>query len=102
MKKQEQGEKVSIINFKRIAPFLCIGDDLYRREYTMPLLKCLSEEEADYVLRELHHGICCLHSGKHTLKARALRAGYYWPTMEHDCETFVKKCISCQEYGSDV
>ncbi|XP_017428868.1 uncharacterized protein LOC108336936 [Vigna angularis] len=101
MMRQEQGEKVSTADSKCIARFLCVGEDVYRRGYTTPLLKCLSTEEADYVLRELHNGICGFHSGKHTLRARILRTGYYWPTIDHDYETFVKKCISCQAHRND-
>ncbi|XP_047166601.1 uncharacterized protein K02A2.6-like [Vigna umbellata] len=102
MVKQEQGESITPTESKRIARFLCIGDDLYRRGHSTPLLKCISEDEADYVLRELHTGICEFHSGKRTLRARGLRAGYYWPTLDQDCETFVKKCISCQAHGHDI
>ncbi|XP_017416537.1 uncharacterized protein LOC108327331 [Vigna angularis] len=101
MMKQEQGENVSTTDSKRIAHFLCIGDDLYKRGYTTPLLKCLSAEEADYVLLELHNGICGLHSRKRTLRARILRAPYYWLTIDHHCETFVKKCISCQAHDNN-
>ncbi|XP_052726197.1 uncharacterized protein LOC128194674 [Vigna angularis] len=102
MEKQDQGESITVTDSKRIARFVCIGDDLYRRGHGTPLLKCISEEEADYVLRGLHTGICGFHSGKSTLRARILRAGYYWPTLDHDCETFVKKCISCQAHGHDI
>ncbi|XP_017419350.1 uncharacterized protein LOC108329586 [Vigna angularis] len=56
MTRQEQGESISLADSKRIARFLYIGDDLYRRNHSTPLLKCISEEEADYVLRELHTG----------------------------------------------
>ncbi|XP_017416614.2 uncharacterized protein LOC108327419 [Vigna angularis] len=90
MEKQDNGDSISVVDSKRIARFVCIGDDLYRRGYGTPLLKCISEEEANYVLRELHTGICGLHSGKRTMRARVLRAGYYWPTLDHDCETFIE------------
>lgn len=35
---------------------------LYHRGFYHSLLKCLSEEEGDYVSREMHRGIC----GNHT------------------------------------
>ncbi|XP_017405653.1 uncharacterized protein LOC108319132 [Vigna angularis] len=73
----------------------------FMRGNNTPLLKCISVDEVDYVLRELHTGICGFHSGKHTLRARVLRAGYYGPTIDQDCETFVKKCLSCQAHGHD-
>ncbi|XP_014496823.1 uncharacterized protein LOC106758406 [Vigna radiata var. radiata] len=99
---QEQGVRVSAIDSKRIAHFTFIGDDLYRCEYTTPLLKCVSSEEAKYVMQELHHGICGSHTGKRTLKAKILRAGFYWPTIEQDYKDFVQKCISCQYHGHDT
>ncbi|XP_017438127.1 uncharacterized protein LOC108344174 [Vigna angularis] len=71
MMKQDRGEKVTASDSKRIARFLYIGDDLYRRGHNTPLLKCISAEEADYVWRELHTGIYGFHSGKRTLRARA-------------------------------
>ncbi|XP_014523020.1 uncharacterized protein LOC106779433 [Vigna radiata var. radiata] len=86
---QEQGGRLSILDSKRIARYMLVGDDLYRRGYTTPLLKCLSEEEAKYVMQELHQGICGSHSGKRMMKAKALRARFYWPSMEQDCATFV-------------
>ncbi|XP_047183035.1 uncharacterized protein LOC124849186 [Vigna umbellata] len=99
MMKLERGEKITASDSKRIARFLYIGDDLYRHGHSTPLLKCIAADEADYVLRELHTGICDFHSGKRTLRARVLRAGYFWPTLDRDCETFVKKCLSCQAHG---
>ncbi|XP_014490625.1 uncharacterized protein LOC106753338 [Vigna radiata var. radiata] len=99
---QEQGARMSAADSKRIACFTFVGDDLYRRGYTMPLLKCLSGEEAKYVMQELHHGIYGSHSGKRTLRAKILRAGFYWPTIEQDCKEFVQKCISCQSHGHDT
>lgn len=37
--------------------FTMVGSELYRRGYTRPLLKCITNEEAQYVLKELHLGI---------------------------------------------
>ena len=33
-----------------------IGQDLYRRGYSTLLLKCLTKEQAQYVLQEIHDG----------------------------------------------
>nr|KYP72260.1 Gypsy retrotransposon integrase-like protein 1 [Cajanus cajan] len=56
--------------------------------------------EADYVMQEVHEGICGMHSGARTTVSKLLRAGYYWLTMNTDCSTFVKKCQSCQKYDN--
>ena len=34
------------------------------------------------------------------MTTRILRTGYFWPTMEADCHTFVKKCIPCQKHDN--
>ncbi|XP_014490482.1 uncharacterized protein LOC106753202 [Vigna radiata var. radiata] len=102
MVQQEQGGQVSITDSKRIARYMFVGDDLYRRGYTTPLLKCLFDEETKYVMQELHHGVCGSHLGKRMMKAKILRAGFYWPSMEQDCAAFVQKCISCQSHGHNL
>ncbi|XP_020203942.1 uncharacterized protein LOC109789410 [Cajanus cajan] len=55
---------------------------------------------ANYVLREVHEGICGSHTGGRTLAAKVLQAGYYWPTLKTDCMEFVKKCVQCQKHGN--
>jgi len=77
-----------------------IGDDLYKREYGQPLLKCVTVEQAQYIIKELHEGICGYHSGARTMATRVLRAGYFWPTIEADCQDHVRKCKPCQKHGN--
>ena len=38
--------------------FALIKDVLYKRGFSRPYLRCLDPEEADYVMREVHKGIC--------------------------------------------
>jgi len=52
-----------------------IGDDLYKRGYDQPLLKCVTAEQAQYIIKELHERICGYHSGARTMATRVLRAG---------------------------
>ena len=84
----------------KAAKYIMIGNDLYKRRYGQPLLKCVTTEQAQYIIKELHEGICDYHSGARTMTTRILRAGYFWPTMEADCQDFVKKCIPCQKHGN--
>ena len=65
----------------RAACFVIIDDMLYRRGYSLPYLRCTSSEEVDYMLREIYEGICGNHFGARSLVGKALRAGYYWPTL---------------------
>jgi len=34
------------------------------------------------------------------MTTRILLAGYFWLTMEADCQDFVRKCIPCQKHGN--
>jgi len=59
---------------KKAVRYVLIADDLYKRGFTTPLLKCLGKEQSEYVMNELHNGICGMHSGHKTLAARIVRA----------------------------
>jgi len=47
---------------KKASRFVLVGDDLYKRGFSTLLLKCVSKSEAEYILKELHHGARGLHS----------------------------------------
>lgn len=100
MHKQDDGQTLRPANAKKIARFMMVGGDLYRRGFSTPLLKCLNQPEAQYVMDELHNGICGFHTGRRGLKARILRDGYFWPTMEKDTVLFVQKCLKCHAHSN--
>ena len=51
----------------RVARFILIKDVLYKRGFSRPYLWCLGNEEVDYVMREVHEGVCGNHSGSRSL-----------------------------------
>nr|KYP38741.1 hypothetical protein KK1_039990 [Cajanus cajan] len=61
----------------RSAKFVIVGDELFKRGVSTPLLKCLTAPQAVYVIEEYHRGICGMHSGARSIATRVLRAGYY-------------------------
>nr|MCH9869276.1 reverse transcriptase-like protein [Serratia marcescens] len=73
---------------------------LYRRSASMPLLRCLSPEEAEEALKMIHDGACDNHPGARTLAHKALRAGFFWPTMKHDAQELVRRCDACQRFSN--
>lgn len=85
---------------RRSAHFMLVDNVLYKRGFSAPLLRCVGEEEANYVLREIHEGVCGNHSGGLALANKALRQGYYWPTMKKDALQFVRKCDKCQRFSN--
>ncbi|XP_023891505.1 uncharacterized protein LOC112003529 [Quercus suber] len=68
---------------KRAARFTILNDILYKRGFSMPYLKCVNEEEAKYILEEIHEGICGDHAGPRSLV---------------DVTEFIKKRDKCQRF----
>ena len=73
----EEAKKIK----KKAARLTILNDALYKRGFSMPYLKCVDEEEAKYILEEVHGGICGDHADSRSLVNKVVRAGYFWPTM---------------------
>ena len=74
----EEARKVQ----KRAAQFTVLNGKLYKRGFSQPYLRCIGEDEARYVLEEVHGGICGDHMGHKSLVSKIMRVGYFWPTMQ--------------------
>ena len=57
----------------RSARFTVYKGRLYRRGFFAPILKCIEGRDADYVLREVHEGVCGNHIGARALAGKVLR-----------------------------
>ena len=79
----------------RSARFTIHRGTLYKQSFSTSILKCVGKEDTNYVLREVHEGICGNHIGARSLAAKTQRQGYYWPTMLKDAMELVKKCKIC-------
>ncbi|XP_075499245.1 uncharacterized protein LOC142537629 [Primulina tabacum] len=79
--------------------YVMVGEVLYRTSFARPLLRCLSYQEADYVLHEVHEGCCGNHLGAYALARKVLLAGYCWPSVLHDAQELVMSCDSCERYA---
>ena len=58
----------------------------------MPYLKCVDEEEAKYILEEIHERVYGDYIGPRSLISKVIRIGYFWPTMQVDARELVKMC----------
>ena len=61
----------------RSARFTIHWGTLYKQGFSTPILKCVGKENTNYVLREVHEGICGNHIGARSLATKTLRQGYY-------------------------
>ena len=87
------------IHFRSVK-YIFYDDKLYKRGLLAPLLRYVTNEEATYIMNEIHEGVCRNHAGGQTLAHKALRQGYYWPTMKKDAAEFVRRCDKCQRFSS--
>nr|XP_017245025.1 PREDICTED: uncharacterized protein LOC108216700 [Daucus carota subsp. sativus] len=86
----------------KAARYVDYEGSLYKRGFNQPLLKCIGGDECNYILREVHEGICGNHSGGSSLAQKILRQGYYWPTLKEDALKFAKACYKCQRFANYV
>ena len=82
--------------------FVLIKDVLYKRGFSRQYLRCLGSKGADYIMKEVHEGICANNSGARSLVHKLIRAGYYWPTMQKDAQAYVKTCDKCQRFSNAI
>ena len=80
--------------------FVLIRNVLCKRGFSRLYLRCLSHDEVDYVMKEVHEGICGNHSGARSLVHKLVRAGFYWPTMLKDAQAYVKTYDKCQRFSN--
>ena len=69
----EEAKKIK----KRATRFTILNDTLYKRGFSLPYLKCVDEDEAKYILEEIHEGICGDHASPRSLVSKVIRTGYF-------------------------
>ncbi|XP_027174210.1 uncharacterized protein LOC113773797 [Coffea eugenioides] len=74
---------------------------LYKKSYFDPWLRCITPEEAERILEDIHEGLCGAHVGFRMLVKKALLLGYFWPTMRVDAQVKVLCCPSCQHHAPE-
>lgn len=89
---QTRQEKVK----KQATRFTILSDVLYKRGFSLPYLKCVKEDE--YILDEVHEGICGNHSRARSLVGKIIRAGYFCSTMQKEAKEFARRCDRCRRY----
>ncbi|XP_059436368.1 uncharacterized protein LOC132169334 [Corylus avellana] len=93
--------KKKVVQLRTMAArFSMVNGTIYKRRFMLPILKCVSKEEGDYILREIHEGIYGSHLGARMLAHKAVRAGFYWQNMSQDSMKMVRTCDNCQHFAN--
>ncbi|GAU24562.1 hypothetical protein TSUD_149030 [Trifolium subterraneum] len=93
-------EREKAIKIRKLAAhYPIMGDRLYKRGFSSPLLLCVGDHEAQTIIKEIHDGSCGNHIGARSLAGKVARAGYFWPTLFQDASRYVRSCDECQKHA---
>jgi ribonuclease HI len=85
---------------RRAKSFVLLGDEkeLYHHSPLGILQRCISVDEGQELLQEIHSGASGHHAAPRALMGNAFRQGFYWPTAVADATRIVRSCQGCQLY----
>jgi ribonuclease HI len=82
---------------QRARGYTVVNGELYKSGVTEPWLRCITSEKDLELLKEIHSGFCGAHIGTRALAGKAIKQGFYWPTINIDAKTLVRQCEACQK-----
>jgi hypothetical protein len=80
--------------------FVVLQGKLYKRSITCVLQQCVTPQEGQEILRDIHAGVCGHHASSRSITAKAFRAGFYSLIAIEDTKDIVRKCEACQHFAS--
>jgi transposase InsO family protein len=85
---------------RRSKAFVVLQGKLYKRSITGILQRCVTPQDGQEILRDIHAGVCGHHASSRSIAAKAFHAGFYWLTAIEDAKDIVRKCEACQYFTS--
>lgn len=95
---QDEDEARQIV--RRSKAFTVMGDQLYRESVSGVAQRCISPEEGQLILEEVHSRTCGHHASSRTIVATAYRAGFFWPRANEMAKDIIDHCEGCQFYSN--
>ncbi|KAL5828018.1 hypothetical protein ACOSQ3_019849 [Xanthoceras sorbifolium] len=86
----------------RAARYTMMNGEMYRRGFYRTLQRCVDPQESARILQAIHGGVCGNHAGGNSLAHKALRQGFYWPTMFQDAKETASNCDKCQRIADNI
>jgi hypothetical protein len=74
---------------QRSKAFVMLQGKLYKRSITDVLQRCVTPQEGQVILKDIHTGVCGHHASSRAIAAKAFRAGFYWLTAIEDAKDIV-------------
>jgi ribonuclease HI len=74
---------------QRARGYAMVNGELYKSGVTEPWIRCVTSEKGIELLKEIHSGFCGAHIGTRALAGKAIKQGFYWPTINIGAKTLV-------------
>jgi hypothetical protein len=81
---------------RRSKAFVVVQGKLYKKSITGVLQRCVTPQEGQQILKNIHAGACGHHASSRAITAKAFRAGFYWLTAIEDAKDIVRRCEVCR------
>jgi hypothetical protein len=69
---------------------------LYKKSITGVLQRCITTQEGQDILKDIHVGVCGHHASNRAIAAKAFRVGFFWLTAIEDAKDIVQRCEAYQ------
>nr|ABA97822.1 retrotransposon protein, putative, Ty3-gypsy subclass [Oryza sativa Japonica Group] len=97
---QDKNEAEQISRRSRL--YIIHETDMYKKNPSGILQRCVSLEEGRQLLKDIHSGICGNHAAAWTIVGKAYRQGFFWPTAVSDADKIVRTCEGCQFFARQI
>jgi hypothetical protein len=74
---------------QRSKAFVVLQGKLYKKSIIGILQHCVTPQEGQAILKDIHGGVCGHHASSRAIAAKAFRAGFYWLTAIEDAKDIV-------------
>jgi hypothetical protein len=81
---------------RRSRMYHLIDGVLYKQGANGMMMKCISKEEGNQLLQDIHSGVYGAHSSWHSIVGKAFRHGFYWSTAKDVVMEIITKCKEYQ------
>nr|CAE02263.2 OSJNBb0049I21.2 [Oryza sativa Japonica Group] len=95
---KDEAERIS----RRSKLYVMHEAELYKKNPSGILQRCVSLEEGRQLLKDIHSGICGNHAAARTIVGKAYRQGFFWPTAVSDADKIVRTCEGCQFFARQI
>jgi hypothetical protein len=85
---------------RRSKAFVVLQGKLYKKSITDVLQRCVTPQEGQEILKDIHAEVCGHHASSRAIATKAFRLGFYLLTTIEDAKDIVRKCKACQHFAS--